>query len=1265
MSKVIKELLYFILSIDINKTKFNEDPKDVPKIGFKINDFKNNYFTLIVLYLFFHSLIIISLNEYIFSYNYHNSTIFKICYVLYLYIYKNSISHLYKLDIFPIFINKSNIHEINNLLKSFFYFFIVLLHNSFLLIILISLLTIAFNKINTSNSPEKRIQMKENLFFLDKKKQIDLPSCNNSVFQLKNQFKDNLKLNYDNRKDYNEIEIIINTRNNRKKILNINKNYLKNFIEIINYIIFVNLFSVIYVINKITYIQYKSNIIILKIKGIGKKSVFSPISNFQTDYYPDQVFINDILQKNVTHTYYLDQEDNKIKLVWNELNSDCRAMFYRCKDITEFDFSNFDTSNTRYMNSMFSDCSSLTSLNLSNFDTSKVIYTFSMFSGCSSLTSLNLSNFDTSKVQWIKGMFENCKKLEYINMIKFDESSLEDGWYNDIFKNVPDNIVVCINKNKILNKIFPQIENITCHVEDCTNDWKLKQKKLIEGSNNCLDNCLDKQYEYNGKCYSNCSYVYLFIDNYIKCTCQSQQCLTCEIIDLNRELCSKCKNNYYPMENDPSNIGEYFNCYNKEPNGYYLDKDALLFKKCYHTCETCEMQGNITSHNCLKCKNEFNFEIKINNFSNCYEKCDYYYYFDNNNNYHCTNKLSCPSEYPQLIQPRNECIFGGIKYIENIIDDILNINTNETFGVDEKEIEINKYNKILEKIDEIFTSNNYDLTIIDSGEEQYINVEKMLITFTNIKNQKNNLESNMTTIDFGDCEKLLRNSYNLTINQTIYMKKIDIIQTGMKTKKIVYNVYSRLSGKNLEKLNITVCENTKIILNIPIEIDDNIDKLNTSSGYYNDICYTTTSNHGTDISLLDRKNEYINGDNIICQEDCEFSAYDSKLLKAKCECYTKESNSSFVDMIIDKHKIFANIRNIKNLVNLNILVCYKNLLPFSKIIHNVGSLIIIGIIIFHLISIFIFYANQLDKINRKIKAIIFGINNNNIIKNNKANIKIIPKKNVSKKIIKTKPKLNISKNNINKINKKFNININIYNKNNKKKNTLKYNNDELNELSYNYALIYDKRSFCRYYGALLKAKHNLIFSFCNSEDYNSRIIKMDLFFIGFTIEYTVNALFFDDSTMHEIYINKGIFDLNSQLPIALYSFLISMILNVPLASLGLPNEIIITFKLNQIRNGINKRRAKLINCIKLKFVFYFIISSIFLLFFWYYISMFGVIYKNTQYHLLKDTLISIGLSFLYPFVIYLFPGLFRIPSLSNPKNKRKCLYNFSKLMQSL
>ena len=62
--------------------------------------------------------------------------------------------------------------------------------------------------------------------------------------------------------------------------------------------------------------------------------------------------------------------------------------------------------------------------------------------------------------------------------------------------------------------------------------------------------------------------------------------------------------------------------------------------------------------------------------------------------------------------------------------------------------------------------------------------------------------------------------------------------------------------------------------------------------------------------------------------------------------------------------------------------------------------------------------------------------------------------------------------------------------------------------------------------------------------------------------------------------------------------------------------------------------------------------------------MFDIIYKNTQVHLLKDTVTSFGLSLVIPFLIYLLPGLFRIPSLSNSRKKRECLYNFSKFLQS-
>ena len=233
------------------------------------------------------------------------------------------------------------------------------------------------------------------------------------------------------------------------------------------------------------------------------------------------------------------------------------------------------------------------------------------------------------------------------------------------------------------------------------------------------------------------------------------------------------------------------------------------------------------------------------------------------------------------------------------------------------------------------------------------------------------------------------------------------------------------------------------------------------------------------------------------------------------------------------------------------------------------------------------------------------------------------------------------------------------------KNIMNYNKEEINALTYNLALIYDKRTFCQYYNSLLKVKHNLIFSFCNNDDYNSKIIKIDLFFIGFTIYFSVNALFFDDNTMHKIYVEKGKYDFETQIPIALYSSLISMLLNTPLSLLGLSSNRIIQFKQNHLRQGITKRENELNFCLKLKFALFFIISFIFLLFFWYYITMFCIIYKNTQYHLLKDTLISFVLSLLYPFVIYLLPGLFRIPSLSNPKQKKECLYNFSKILQLL
>ena len=228
----------------------------------------------------------------------------------------------------------------------------------------------------------------------------------------------------------------------------------------------------------------------------------------------------------------------------------------------------------------------------------------------------------------------------------------------------------------------------------------------------------------------------------------------------------------------------------------------------------------------------------------------------------------------------------------------------------------------------------------------------------------------------------------------------------------------------------------------------------------------------------------------------------------------------------------------------------------------------------------------------------------------------------------------------------------------------KYIDEEINGFSYEIALRIDKRTYCQYYESLLKTQHNLICAIFNNNDYNSQIIKINLFIIGFTIEYAVNALFYNDDTMHKIYENKGDFNIETQIPIAIYSTFISTILNIPLNFLALSNDAILSFKNDDVGCGVVKQAKFLKKKLKIKFILYFNISLLLLIFIWFYISMFGVIYKNTQILLLKDTLISFGLSLVYPFAIYLFPGIFRMIALSKANKKRECLYTFSKLLQS-
>ena len=106
-------------------------------------------------------------------------------------------------------------------------------------------------------------------------------------------------------------------------------------------------------------------------------------------------------------------------------------------------------------------------------------------------------------------------------------------------------------------------------------------------------------------------------------------------------------------------------------------------------------------------------------------------------------------------------------------------------------------------------------------------------------------------------------------------------------------------------------------------------------------------------------------------------------------------------------------------------------------------------------------------------------------------------------------------------------------------------------------------------------------------------------------------------------------------------------------------------KKNKNDENIKKKVKKIKKCMKIKFVLFFIFDFLFLLIFWYYISCFGIVYKNTQSHVIKDTFITFVFSLLYPIAQCLIPGIFRIPSLRASKQDKECIYKISQFMENI
>ena len=153
--------------------------------------------------------------------------------------------------------------------------------------------------------------------------------------------------------------------------------------------------------------------------------------------------------------------------------------------------------------------------------------------------------------------------------------------------------------------------------------------------------------------------------------------------------------------------------------------------------------------------------------------------------------------------------------------------------------------------------------------------------------------------------------------------------------------------KGLIKLNLTACENSNIDLSIPVVINiDTLYIINSSNKYYNDICYTYISSDGTDISILDRKKDFVNNNLTVYKENCDFIDHNYIIKKAICSCKVKlDTNIKKVGIEINKDKLYKRFTNIKNIANIDVLKCYDLIFILDAYKYNYANLITIFVIL--------------------------------------------------------------------------------------------------------------------------------------------------------------------------------------------------------------------------------------------------------------------------------------------------------------------------------
>ena len=219
---------------------------------------------------------------------------------------------------------------------------------------------------------------------------------------------------------------------------------------------------------------------------------------------------------------------------------------------------------------------------------------------------------------------------------------------------------------------------------------------------------------------------------------------------------------------------------------------------------------------------------------------------------------------------------------------------------------------------------------------------------------------------------------------------------------------------------------------------------------------------------------------------------------------------------------------------------------------------------------------------------------------------------------------------------------------------------DLQDMDYEEAVIYDKRSYLRMYWAYLVDTQIILGTFCTDNYLNLLVIKLSFFVCTFQISFFLNAFFYSDEYISEAYHNDGVLDFFSGLPKSIYSFVATLITTNLLKMLSnsqseLKKVIREKGQFKNYKNIINIKLSKLRKKLAIYFILIFLLETFFL----YYVTAFCAVYRYSQKYWFIGCLESFAMDSVTALIICILLSIFRYISI---KKQIKCFYTLANLI---